>query len=93
MNPSKKENAKKSCRQNDDMAEWKGRTAKMRLGGKEYPRLLLMRAPEADAIMCLLGWQKSRLPLGTGFPSTFWLSTLTQPLDDMLHNGLCLTPA
>ena len=70
------------------MAEWEGRTAKMRLGGKEYPRLLLMRAPEADAIMCLLGWQKSRLLLGTGFPSTFWLSTLTQPLDKMLHNGL-----
>ena len=88
MNPSKKENAKKSCRKGDDMAEWEGRTAKMRLGGKEYPRLLLMRAPGADAIMCLLGWQKSKHLLGTGFLSTFWLSTLTQPLDKMLHNGL-----
>ena len=70
------------------MAEWEGRTAKMRLGGKEYPRLLLMRAPGEDAIMCLLGWQKSRHLLGTGFLSTFWLSTLTHLLDKMLHNGL-----
>ena len=60
MNPSKKENAKNSCRQGDDMAEWEDTTAKMRLGGKKYPRLLLMRAPGVDAIMCLLGWQNSK---------------------------------
>ena len=88
MNPSKKENAKRSCRQGDDMAEWEGRTAKMRLGGKKYPRLLLMRAPGVDAIMCLLGWQNSKHLLRSGFLSTFWLPTLTQPLDKMLHNGL-----
>ena len=70
------------------MAEWEDRTAKMRLGGKKYPRLLLMRASGVDAIMCLLGWQNSKHLLGSGFLSTFWLPTLTQPLDTMLHNGL-----